>query len=60
MMRSRTVTGLKGVRVAVCEEASNSDTLNEAALKKLVGTEVITSRELYKAFVTFETTQLVS
>jgi hypothetical protein len=33
--------------------------VNEAALKKLVGTEVITSRELYKAFVTFETTQLV-
>jgi phage/plasmid-associated DNA primase len=45
--------------MAVCEETNRSDVLDEAAVKKLTGTECITSRELYKDYVTFSAQQLV-
>jgi phage/plasmid-associated DNA primase len=55
-----TDAALRGVRLAVCEETAQSDVINEATVKKLTGTEVVTCRGLYKDYVTFEPMQLVS
>jgi hypothetical protein len=55
----RIAAGLAGALLAVVEETDKSDTLDEAGMKKLTGSEVITARPLFKDFVTFTATVLV-
>ncbi|GAQ86625.1 hypothetical protein KFL_003010010 [Klebsormidium nitens] len=50
--------GLQGVRMAVCLESEETDEFAESNLKRLTGEATITSRALYRDYVTFETTQL--
>ncbi|GAQ92901.1 hypothetical protein KFL_011920010 [Klebsormidium nitens] len=51
--------GLAGALLAVVEETDKSDTLNEAGMKKLTGSDVITARPLFKDFITFTATVLL-
>jgi hypothetical protein len=44
----------------VVEESDRSDTLDEGGVKKMTGSEIITARPLYKDFITFTATVLVS
>ncbi|GAQ92762.1 hypothetical protein KFL_011260020 [Klebsormidium nitens] len=51
--------GLAGALLAVVEETDKSDTLDEAGMKKLTGSDIITARPLFKDFVTFTATVLL-
>jgi hypothetical protein len=44
---------LAGVLLAVVEETDKSDTLDEAGMKKLIGSDIITAWPLFKDFITF-------
>ena len=47
---------LRGVRIAIAEEASDDRRLNSKQIKDVLGTPQITARSLYQPFVTFDTT----
>jgi hypothetical protein len=52
--------GLAGALLAVVEETDKSDSLNEAGMKKLTGSDVITAWPLFRDYITFTATVLVS
>lgn len=50
------LSGLAGALLAVVEETNKSDTLDEAGMKKLTGSDVITARPLFRDYITFTAT----
>jgi hypothetical protein len=52
--------GLAGALFAVVEETDKSDSLNKAGMKKLTGIDVITAWPLFRDYITFTATVLVS